>query len=367
MFRHVMFALWAAVVGPMPTVLGAEIVIGLDGKVHGTGLIHKAPELEGLGEQHVVLEDCGEVPADFDLRDLGLVSETRDQGSCGSCWAFSRAGAVESAQRAAGGSALNLAEQELVSCDRDNSGCNGGNLNGFRYETQHGQGVEEAFPYTARTGRCKEIAPALKVMDHVLLGTSKRRATPKELQCALMKYRSTPWITVSAGGGNWNNPPTSDDGVFTRCGSGGTNHAVGVTGWTTKGTTVYFHMRNSWGNWGSSGGRPGMGKGYAMMTLGCDSLGEEIGFAIMKQEPHDPPHVRLPATVSVYKGDEVMIGVREESGVSYTWFTGTTQVGTGSMLYVSPVVDTVYRLVGTNSAGSTESSVKVVVIVPPTR
>jgi hypothetical protein len=57
---------------------------------------------------------------------------------------------------------------------------------------------------------------------------------------------------------------------------------------------------------------------------------------------------------------EVMLGVKAESGVDYTWFAGDKQVATGSMIYVTPTEETVYKLVGKTACGVSESSVKVV-------
>ncbi len=346
------------IVPPTPT------VVDVHGVVHGTGLLPTPPAFKGLGEQHVTYADCDGLPDDFDLRDFGVVPETRDQGSCGSCWAFSETGSLESAMRA-GGKSLDLSEQEIVSCDRDNGGCNGGNLQGFGYQIKHGQGLETDFPYRASDVRCKNIPVAAQGIDYAMVGQAGRSPTVRELQCALFKSHTIPWITVAAGGGNWNNPPSSDDGVFSQCGSGGTNHAVGVVGWKTIGSTVYFRMRNSWGtNWGSTGGRPGAQKGYALLTLGCDSFGDEVGYIITKAGPAPtPPHVKLPASVTMHKGDDVLLGIKAEQGVTYQWYQdGVPGAGlTESTVVVSPVADTVYKLVGKNSAGTTESSVKVIV------
>jgi cathepsin F len=56
----------------------------------------------------------------------GAVSGVKDQGQCGSCWAFSSTGALESAHYLSSGSMLLFAEQQLVDCVRTCMGCNGG-------------------------------------------------------------------------------------------------------------------------------------------------------------------------------------------------------------------------------------------------
>jgi C1A family cysteine protease len=67
-------------------------------------------------------------PAAIDWRDLGVVNDIKDQGQCGSCWAFSATSAFESAYAIATGNLLDLSEQEVVDCDVYglDQGCNGG-------------------------------------------------------------------------------------------------------------------------------------------------------------------------------------------------------------------------------------------------
>ena len=61
-----------------------------------------------------------------DWRDSNNVPPVKEQGSCGSCWSFATVATVESAYSIAGGNMLDLSEQQLVDCDTENLGCNGG-------------------------------------------------------------------------------------------------------------------------------------------------------------------------------------------------------------------------------------------------
>jgi hypothetical protein len=329
---------------------------------HGTGLLHNDKNPEQLGVTHVEFADaeCENLPAEFDLRDIGNVPPTRNQGSCGSCWAFAQTASLESANALQTGTILDLAEQELVSCDDDNYGCNGGLLDlSGTYQTKHGQGLETAFPYTARDSRCKAIPVAAKGVSWSLVGPRNGRATEKQVMCALYRSKTIPWITVSAGGRDFSSPPRNDDGVFTSCSQGQTNHAVGLVGWTTIEGKLYFKMRNSWGQWGNTAGRPGAERGYALMPLGCRNLGEEVAYIITDATPCKPPMVKLPQTMTIDRGFEVPLAVKPETGVDYEWYTGTQKIGDGPIVYVTPTEDTVYTVKAKNACGTAESSVKV--------
>ena len=61
-----------------------------------------------------------------DWRKKGAVNPVQNQGSCGSCWAFSSSAAMEGAHFIKTGKLVKLAESQLVDCDKSDSGCNGG-------------------------------------------------------------------------------------------------------------------------------------------------------------------------------------------------------------------------------------------------
>ncbi len=336
-----------------------------------TGLLHGPKALKGLGEVHMEFADCGALPDEFDLRPLGLVPPVKDQGQCGSCWAFSKTGSLESAMLGQGKS-LNLAEQELVSCDSDNWGCSGGLLDGFSYQIKHGQALETDFPYRAADVACKSgLSVAAQGVSYVLVGAPDRSPTEKEMMCAIYVGKTVPWVTVGATD-NWGSPPSSEMTPYTRCSNSQTNHAIGYVGWHTINGKKYFIAKNSWGpSWGD--------KGYMSLADGCDSFGEEVGYIQVAGTPVPPPtpvppgptpvppgpgpcvvpNIKLPATIELKKGTELGLAVHENKDWKMEWFYGQTKIGEGNILFQVPTKNQIFRLEASASCGKAQSSVKV--------
>ena len=109
----------------------------------------------------------------IDWRTKGYVTYVKDQGQCGSCWAFSTTGALEGQHFAKTSTLVPLSEQHLVDCSLLNFGCNGGNQDlAFDYiKVHHGIDTEETYPYMAQRQICqshkKEIGANLTV--HIYL------------------------------------------------------------------------------------------------------------------------------------------------------------------------------------------------------
>merc|ERR1711998_318185 len=183
--------------------------------------------------------------------DRSVVNPVKDQGQCGSCWAFSAVGTVESAYALAAGKLGSYAEQQLVDCDTTggSEGCNGGfNQYGISYIGSTGIAAESSYPYTAVDGTCKASTVSKALAKGAVAGYQSVGKNNAALQSALNGAPVS--VTVDAD----NSWQLYRSGVLSRsCGIfGQIDHAVIAVGYDTSANT--FKIRNSWGaSWGEAG------------------------------------------------------------------------------------------------------------------
>ncbi|OQR88696.1 cysteine protease family C01A [Thraustotheca clavata] len=172
----------------------------------------------------------------------------KDQGECGSCWAFSATGAAEIGNCIAGGTLYNLAEQQLVDCDSSNYGCDGGDESEAinRIVSNGGLCLASAYPYTSGlSGNASTCQASCTTQSLPHISYSVNIQGESALATALVKQVVT--VAVFAGNDAWQ---YYTGGILSSCTSGESDHAVIAVGYGSN----YWKVRNSWGaSWGESG------------------------------------------------------------------------------------------------------------------
>ncbi|KAI5067122.1 hypothetical protein GOP47_0017650 [Adiantum capillus-veneris] len=195
-------------------------------------------------------------PSSVDWRQHGAVTPVKDQGSCGSCWAFSSVGAIEGAHAIATGKLVSLSEQELVSCVSATNGCNGGLMDpAFEWVIKNrGINTENGYPYVSGNGR-SAVCSLWKMMKKAVSINSYVDVTPQDensLMCAVAQQPVS--VAINAGvldfqlyaGGVFNGTCSDNpDDV---------DHAVLVVGYGSENGEDYWIVKNSWSeSWGIDG------------------------------------------------------------------------------------------------------------------
>lgn len=205
------------------------------------------PFRELNGEEETILGDYESI----DWNQAGDVSAVPNQGSCGSCWAFSAVAALESAHAVHGDGLFKFSEQQLVDCDPQSNGCNGGEMYyAFQYYEQHGACLEKNYKYTARDGTCKDSTcdtDSSSISSYVLIQDND----PSEIHDNLQYGPHS--IGVAAGSIVWQlyfGGVVHESEEFI-CGHN-LDHGVLLTGYNSENQS--WAIRNSWGTgWGDHG------------------------------------------------------------------------------------------------------------------
>jgi cathepsin L len=186
------------------------------------------------------------LPASVDWRDKGVVTAVKNQGPCGSCWAFSASATLESHIAINTGKLFNFSEQQMVDCTDNPNECGGtGGCSGatqdlaFAHIASTGITTSEAWPYKASQSQCSWGGGSKKPIAII----NGYQDLPVNDYAALMNAVATRGpIAVSVAASQW---ATYGSGVFTGCkGASGSdvNHAVTLVGYGTGGCRL-VHVR----------------------------------------------------------------------------------------------------------------------------
>ncbi|MDD1658410.1 MAG: lectin like domain-containing protein, partial [Methanomicrobiales archaeon] len=215
-----------------------------------------SPEEEGAGGDIV-----GALPATYDLRTLGRVSTVKDQGACGSCWAFASYGSLESTLLPA--QSWDFSEDNLKNLHGfDLAPCSGGNSDmSTAYLARWSGPVSEADdPYSASSTSSPSGLTVRKHVQEVYYLPARASSTDNDnIKTAVQNYGAV-YSTIYWSSSYYN----SVNKAYYYSGTSASNHAIAIVGWDdnydrTKFTSVpaangAFIVKNSWGSsWGASG------------------------------------------------------------------------------------------------------------------
>jgi len=206
------------------------------------------PRASGIERALFDMDTAETAPDTMDWVSQGAVTPIKNQGSCGSCWAFSTTGGIEGQNYLVNKKLSSFSEQELVDCSQaeGNQGCNGGLMDdGFKFVESDGLCFESAYPYKGVGGSCEKSTCTSQVTVTSFTDIPQGNTDALMTACGTKGPIS---IAVDANffwqlysGGLFNHP----------CNPSKLDHGVLLVGYE-KGS--YWKVKNSWGSgWGEKG------------------------------------------------------------------------------------------------------------------
>ena len=201
--------------------------------------------------------------AEIDWRHHSAVTHIKDQGQCGSCWAFSTVGGIEGQYSLAGNSLTSLSEQQLVSCDTIDKGCAGGLMdNALKWLLANTKGeiaTEASYPYTSGEGSVAQCVNTTTVVGARIQTYRDLPHTETQMQAFVSTYGP---LSIAVDAQKWQ---SYNSGIMTNCCAStgcSLDHGVVIVGYGSN----YWIVKNSWGvSWGESG--------YIRLAMGNNECG----------------------------------------------------------------------------------------------
>lgn len=222
-----------------------------------------------------VTGQCSASASSFDWRNHNGCTPVRDQGACGSCWAFATHGAFEGSFGIINHQLIDSSEQDTLDCSGSGS-CSGGWW-AHQYLIDKGSAKESSYPYKAQDGSCKSnIDRPYQSVTWGYVSSNEPVPNVNALKSALCKYGP---LSVAVRVTSAFQAYTS--GVFNENDQGNVNHGVTLVGWDDSKDA--WLIKNSWGTgWGMSG--------YMWISYGSNKIGYGAAWCQAKEygEPTPP-------------------------------------------------------------------------------
>lgn len=280
-------------------------------------------------------------PVSYDLRTLGQVTPIKDQGACGSCWAFATYGSLESWLLGEEDITWNFSENNLKNCHGFNwTGCGGGNRwLSTAYLARWSGPIDEADdPYHAYEDACIPGLSEKKHLETVLFIPDRANSTDNDnIKQAVMDY-GVMYTSMYYGSSYYN----ATNHTYYYDGTENSNHAVAIVGWDDNFSKNLFNtppsgngawiVRNSWGTtWGENG--------YFYISYYDSNIGQSNASFINAEEPDDS---------IIYQYDPLGYVWDVGYGTSTAWganiFTATSDKRLTSVAFYAATVNTSYEV-----------------------
>lgn len=218
----------------------------------------------------VAVPKAGSTPSSYNWQDQGAITDVKNQYYCGGCWAFSATEQIESQWFLEGNDLTAFSEQQIISCDSVDAGCNGGDtITAFSYvKRAGGLATEESYPFSDKYGRTSSCSDDFTIAGGSITGytyatdaCTTRKCDDQDEDTLIKNLASTAPASICVDASEWS---YYSGGVFNgRCNNGYYNldHCVQVIGYSgysgdasSSSSDSYYIVRNSWGtDWGEDG------------------------------------------------------------------------------------------------------------------
>lgn len=224
----------------------------------------------------------------LDLRTLNGVTPVKNQGGCGSCWAFCAVSTIESNYKLVNGETIDASEQQALSCTNSGSCAGGWHTSVFDYLKTNNYKLtdENLYPYSAADQTCKtNLVGKYQLENWGYVGDTYSKPTVTQIKDALCKYGGI--STTVLVNGTFNYQAGGEPINQTLDVSSGINHCVTIVGWDDSKQS--WIIKNSWGTyWGD--------QGYALIKYTSHNIGLYSAWVQVKKNTPS-----IPVTIHVKK------------------------------------------------------------------